>query len=109
MRIWTCKKCRAVNPRVKQKCPECGNKRPVRKTNAQKALVEPYEAWVARFGETCGICGRGPSQRRRLDRDHCHASGRSRGLLCARCNRALPNWVTPEWCRAAAIYLERST
>ena len=107
-RVWTCK-CGLKNPRIKQKCPGCGRKRPARKTAAQKALTEGYEVWVERFGDRCNICGREPSERRRLDRDHCHASGTSRGLLCARCNRALPNWVTPDWLRAAAEYLERSS
>ena len=29
-----------------------------------------------------------------------------RGLLCHRCNRALAGWITPDWLRAAAEYLE---
>ena len=56
-------------------------------------------------GEHCAICGRLPSTNRRLDRDHCHASGKPRGLLCVRCNRALAAWVTPEWLESAMIYL----
>jgi hypothetical protein len=108
MRFWTCTGCKTRHPRRKQKCP-CGKARPVRKTNAQKALVEPYEWWTERFGETCNICGRAPSARRRLDRDHDHGEGlRPRGLLCARCNRALPGWVTSEWLLAAAAYLDKS-
>lgn len=107
MRFWTCK-CGQRLPRRKPKCPECGKARPVRKTNAQKALVEPYEWWTERYGTVCNICGRAPSARRRLDRDHSHATGKPRGILCARCNRALPHFVTPEWCRAAADYLERA-
>jgi hypothetical protein len=108
VRVWTCKGCGQRHPRIKQKC-SCGRKRPARKTAAQKALTEDYTKWVERFGERCGICGRGPSSRRRLDRDHYHRSMRPRGLLCARCNRALPSWCTPEWLRAAAEYLERAT
>lgn len=67
----------------------------------------PYERWVELFGELCGICGRKPSTKRRLDRDHDHATGEPRGLLCARCNRALPSWMTAKWLRLAVIYLER--
>lgn len=108
-RVWTCRHCQVKLPRIKQRCPECGATRPpARKTNAQKALVEDYQIWVDRFGEQCGICGRAPSARRRLDRDHDHgASLAPRGLLCARCNRALPSWVTPQWLRKAAYYLEQ--
>jgi hypothetical protein len=107
VRIWTCK-CGQRSPRIKQKCPSCGKPRPKRKTAAQRALVDPYEVWEQRYGATCGICGREASERRRLDRDHDHRTGLPRGLLCARCNRALPNWVTSDWLRAAAAYLERT-
>jgi Recombination endonuclease VII len=106
-RTWTCRKCRSRHPRIKQKCP-CGQARPSRKTAAQKALVDRYEMWAERFGDRCNICLRAASQRRRLDRDHDHKTGAPRGLLCARCNRALPSWVTPEWLRSAADYLERA-
>lgn len=107
-RYWTCRHCQVRLPRIKQKCPECGGSRPVRKTAAQKALTDGYELWVARFGETCGICGRNHSARRRLDRDHCHKTQKPRGLLCARCNRALASWVDADWCRKAAEYLDRA-
>lgn len=42
--------------------------------------------------------------------DHCHASGKSRGLLCDNCNRAIGLLGDePETLRAAAAYLERHT
>lgn len=107
-RTWTCRRCRIKWPRTRQKCSACGAKRPDRKTAAQKALADPYEVWVQRFGETCNICGRAPSATRRLDRDHCHASLEPRGLLCARCNRGLPSWVTADWLERAAAYLRRA-
>lgn len=107
-RMWTCRVCRVVLPRTKPKCPACGSSRPVRKTAAQRALAEDYTVWVERFGETCGICGRSPSARRRLDRDHDHKTGAPRALLCARCNRGLPSWVTPEWLDRAAEYLRKA-
>lgn len=71
-------------------------------------LEIPYEEWVIRYGEVCGICGRPPGPSRRLDRDHDHRTGESRGLLCHRCNRGLPNWVTPDWLAKAKAYLEKS-
>lgn len=56
-------------------------------------------------GGHCAICPSTPKTRR-LHADHDHASGAVRGLLCHRCNRALPTWITAAWLRAAADYLE---
>jgi hypothetical protein len=39
--------------------------------------------------------------------DHDHHGMFIRGLLCHRCNRALPAWMTADWLRAAAAYLEK--
>ena len=76
---------------------------------AQTVLAElPYEWWVERYGELCGICGSGPSESRRLDRDHDHKTGQPRGLLCHTCNRRLWHGSSVEWLTAAAGYLERS-
>lgn len=58
-------------------------------------------------GEHCGICGARPKTRR-LDRDHEHkGNGALRGLLCIRCNLALPNRITIEWLKLAIAYLKR--
>ena len=109
MRVWKCRGCGLSHPRVKQKCPTCGRKRPTSKRPNHKAILDvPYDEWVAVFGEKCGICGRPPSPTRKLDRDHCHASGNARGLLCHRCNRTLKNHVTVEWLEGALAYLRRS-
>lgn len=60
-------------------------------------------------GDHCGICLRRRTEKdRRFDRDHDHRLGTPRGLLCHKCNRALPHWITPEWLRAAAEYLEKA-
>lgn len=52
----------------------------------------------------CAICGR-PPKNRRLDMDHHHKSMQVRGLLCVRCNRALPDWMDVEWLIRAIAYL----
>ena len=115
-RVWTCQrmvagvKCSQPNQRIKQKCARCGGKRPKARKPAHLAALESmtYEQAVEAFGERCGICGAGRGTRR-LHRDHEHkGAGKVRGLLCFRCNTALPNRVDAEWLRAAADYLERA-
>lgn len=86
-----------------------------RAENREKAAARQRE-WVAknpakmlaidlrRFGMTpnqfntlnqsqngvCAICRNPPSnKRKRLDVDHCHDTGKIRGLLCSRCNTAI--------------------
>lgn len=114
MRYWTCRRqakgvvCGARNPAVKQRCTGCGKPRPKRQAPAHKAALDlPYETYVKlNGGDHCYLCERQPSAGRRLDRDHDHRTGQPRGLLCHRCNRALPSWTTPQWHRHAAVYLE---
>jgi hypothetical protein len=55
----------------------------------------------------CAICGRPPSERRKLDMDHDHYKMYVRGLLCHRCNRTLVSWISERWLRKAAEYLEK--
>jgi hypothetical protein len=111
-RYWTCRVCGTRWPRTKQRC-DCGIRRPpARKPKHQLVLdTLPYEAWVERFGERCGICGRPPGPNRRLDRDHWHGgpyAGEPRGLLCHLCNRRLPEGVTTGWLNRAGAYLARA-
>ncbi len=68
------------------------------------SVREDYDAMARVQGGVCAICGR-PPKTRRLAIDHDHATMRVRGLLCHRCNRALPSWVTPEWLELARDYL----
>jgi hypothetical protein len=114
-RGWKCRRqtagavCGTFNRPGTRKCSSCGKPRPPkRRARHLQALELSYEHFKAlNGGERCAICERGPGSRR-LDRDHDHTTGRPRGLLCARCNRALPNWMTSAWLRAAAAYLERT-
>jgi hypothetical protein len=50
--------------------------------------VEDYNAMLARQGGACAICKQAPT-RRPLFVDHCHTTGKVRGLLCHGCNAAL--------------------
>ena len=67
---------------------------------------EDYARMLDAQGGGCAICGN-PPRSRRLHVDHDHRTGKVRGLLCFRCNRGLPNYVTEEWLRRAYIYVTR--
>lgn len=78
-----------------------------RKPTRAKALGvsdEQYERLLAAQGGHCALCPSTPKSRR-LHVDHEHRSGKVRGLLCHRCNRNLPAWVTAGWLTRTAHYL----
>jgi len=56
--------------------------------------VEQYEAMLKQQSGCCAICKKAPGEnaRGRLHVDHCHKTGKIRGLLCVKCNMAL-GWV----------------
>ena len=58
----------------------------------------------------CAVCGgiNNDSRKRVLGIDHCHATGKFRGMLCGNCNRMLGMAKdSPSILRAAVRYLER--
>jgi hypothetical protein len=56
--------------------------------------------------KACDLCGR-DNGTRRLNVDHCHTTGRNRGLLCDKCNLALGHLADhPELIRKVADYVE---
>jgi hypothetical protein len=71
---------------------------------ARAAVATEYERLVAERGEVCAICGARPKTRK-LHVDHDHRTGEVRGLLCFRCNRALPAYLGADWLRKAADYV----
>ncbi len=57
-----------------------------------KLSTEAYNALLKSQGGKCGVCGcisGGGKHKGHLHVDHCHATGRIRGLLCYQCNTAL--------------------
>ncbi len=64
-----------------------------------------YERLLTAQGGHCALCPTKPKSRR-LHVDHDHATGKVRGLLCYRCNRALPASLDADWHRDAADYLD---
>lgn len=70
--------------------------------------LEEYEDMLAKSFGRCDICHR---QFRNGSRepaiDHCHTSGKVRGLLCFRCNSAieLPETIGLSWLDKVRLYL----
>lgn len=71
--------------------------------------VEEYDSLCSRQGNRCAICGseEDGNCKKRLTVDHDHVTGKVRGLLCDRCNRAIGLLRDdPTVLRKAMIYLK---
>jgi Recombination endonuclease VII len=69
--------------------------------------LEEYGAMFARQGGVCAICRKAPARGKVLFVDHCHVTGRVRGLLCGKCNSVLAfGNDDPDILRAAIAYLQ---
>jgi hypothetical protein len=74
--------------------------------------VQEYDAMLADQGGRCAICGRtdsGSAATKYLAVDHCHSTGKVRGILCDPCNRGIGLLQDAvETVEAAAKYLRRN-
>jgi len=53
--------------------------------------LEQYDILLNNQNNKCKICIGNQENGRYMDVDHCHKTGKVRGLLCNRCNRLLSN------------------
>lgn len=68
--------------------------------------LDEYNALLAQQGGLCGICSAPPTET--LCVDHCHATGKVRGLLCRKCNTGLGCYGDDiDKMKTAIAYLER--
>lgn len=71
--------------------------------NKYNLTEEEYDIALKESGGKCQIC----KQERKLFIDHCHTTGRFRGLICSQCNSALGMMEDlPDRLQAAANYLQ---
>jgi hypothetical protein len=71
--------------------------------------LEDYEGLLESQGGVCQICRKACASGMRLAVDHCHETGRVRGLLCGKCNQGIGQFAHDvETLRSAIIYLEGS-
>jgi len=74
--------------------------------------VADYDALLAQQGGACVICSKPHNPTARLGRlfvDHCHRTGKVRGLLCSKCNLAIGHLDDdPSLLERAVAYLRRS-
>lgn len=94
-----CKKCHYIRYTEHRKDPKNKEKwRRYRQNGVFKRrygiTLEQYEKMVTDQENKCLICKKepdnyGPKQNHVLSVDHCHKTGKIRGLLCHRCNTAL--------------------
>lgn len=69
--------------------------------------VEQYDATLEKQNGVCAICNKTCRTGRRLAVDHCHKTGKVRGLLCAECNNGIGKLNDdPDLLRKAIKYLE---
>jgi Recombination endonuclease VII len=76
---------RAITTRYRGKlCPVKRADRNLRKKYG--ITIEQYEQMLAEQGGVCFLCNKPPAEGKKLHVDHCHDSGKVRGLLCSQCN-----------------------
>jgi hypothetical protein len=111
-------KTRAYRRRVAQtekgKRQACLHQRKVR-LKRRGLTPEEYDAKLAAQGGRCAICGTDKPARGggnySFPVDHCHTTGKTRGLLCHHCNVTLGRFADDpvaiqEWAERARSYLE---
>jgi hypothetical protein len=73
-------------PRTKNKTYE---EQRVSRIRSYGISTEQYEQMLIDQNGVCYICNKKPSNKRALDIDHDHDTGKVRGLLCSNHNRAI--------------------
>lgn len=82
-----CRKCNSERTKYRY---ANGDSYAVRLKKLYNLSVEEYEQMYAEAEGCCQVCGVAETElTKRLAVDHCHSTGKVRGLLCSKCNTAL--------------------
>lgn len=98
-------KCLKMSARWRLKHPE---RHPASTRKALYGLADSdYRRMLAEQNSLCAICGGPPTTaRKHLSVDHCHSTGKVRGLLCQHCNTGIGQLKdSPELLLKAHAYL----
>ena len=93
--FYKCKECRRSRKREKKECPRKAKDQYLRRVFS--ITIEHYEKLLLDQDNLCKICNkpetmkqtRSVNKLRSLAVDHCHETGKIRGLLCGRCNNMI--------------------
>ena len=102
-----CKQCRSERSRFRY---SNGDTYSVRLKKLYGLSVKEYDELYAEAEGKCQCCGiKEKELNKRLAVDHCHSSGKVRGLLCGKCNRGLGLFYdNQELLQQAIQYLKNS-
>lgn len=88
-----CKECTRKLQKKDRDVKEYTRKRRYRKLGL---TIEKYDEMLAEQGNVCMLCKK-PSKTMKLAVDHCHETGRVRGLLCTYCNTTIGIIEKNQW------------
>lgn len=105
---WMCKECDRI--RAKERYRKVGRDPDYDKDIYLKRLygisLTVYNEMLAKQDGKCAICSRECTTGRSLAVDHCHSTGKIRGLLCQGCNTSIGRLYSVELLKSAIKYLE---
>lgn len=91
-RIKTKEERSAAHKKWRTNNPKAADKRDERNLKVHGLTMEEFKSMSKAQNDVCAICSKPhdeSSMFKRLHVDHCHDTGKIRGLLCSRCNTAL--------------------
>ena len=98
-----CKKCaNAITREARKRTYMPENKRKWQLKTRYDLTPEAVDKMLTSQGGVCALCNQKLSK---PHIDHCHNSGRVRGLLCHKCDIRLGGWGAVEWRNKALVYL----